>query len=106
MLFRSGTELIETSNISSNVQMDLGEEQVIAQWDKVQEVKETIGVPFLMDIPILKYLFSTETVSKEKSKVYLTIKAEVLDTGHPVNLTTGYLKQIKAQNISGKGGEK
>ena len=102
----SGTELIETGNISSNIQLDLGEEQIIAQWDKVQEIKETIGVPFLMDIPVLKYIFSTETISKEKSKVYLTIKAEVLDTGHPVKISTGTLKQIKAQNIFRKGGAK
>jgi type II secretory pathway component GspD/PulD (secretin) len=54
-----------------------------------------------MDIPVLKYIFSTETTSKEKSKVYLTIKAEVLDTGHPVNITTGTLKQIKtAKGVS------
>lgn len=90
----SGTELVETGNISSNIQLELGCEQVIAQWDKMQEVKETIGVPFLMDVPILKYIFSTEVVSKEKTKVYLTIKAEVLDTGHPVHLQTGSLKQI------------
>ena len=97
----AGTELVETGSISSNIQLDLGEEQVVAQWDKVQEVKETIGVPFLMDIPVLKYIFSTETTSKEKSKVYLTIKAEVLDTGHPVNITTGTLKQIKtAKGVS------
>ena len=90
----SGTELVETGNISSNIQLELGCEQVIAQWDKMQDVKETIGVPFLMDVPILKYIFSTEVVSKEKTKVYLTIKAEVLDTGHPVHLQTGSLKQI------------
>ena len=100
----SGTELVETGNISSNIQLTLGEEQIIAQWDKFQEVKETIGVPFLMDIPILKYLFSTETVSKEKSKVYLTVKAEVLDIGHPVDIQTGLLKQISnASNKSKRG---
>ena len=101
-----GTELVETGNISSNIQLDLGKEQVIAQWDKVQEVTETIGVPFLMDVPILKYLFSTETVSKEKTKVYLTIKAEVLDTGHPADITTGTLKQIKTAANSQKGSVK
>ena len=57
-----------------------------------------------MDIPILKYLFSTETVSKEKSKVYLTVKAEVLDIGHPVDIQTGLLKQISnASNKSKRG---
>ena len=55
---------------------------------------------------VLKYIFSTETVSKEKTKVYLTIKAEVLDTGHPADITTGTLKQIKTAANSQKGSVK
>lgn len=90
----SGTELIETGKISSSIQLDLGCETVIAQWDKYQEVEETIGVPFLMDIPVLGYIFSTRTAVKEKSRVYLTVKAHVLDTAQPVNVATGILKKI------------
>ena len=54
-----------------------------------------------MDIPILGYLFSTVTTSKEKIRVYLTLEAEVLDTAHPVNLSVGTLKQIKTTSRKG-----
>ena len=74
---------------------------MISQWDKFQEVEEKIGMPFLMDIPVLGYLFSTVTISKEKIRVYLTLEAEVLDTAHPVNLSVGTLKQIKTTSRKG-----
>ena len=96
-----GSELVETGNYSGNVQLVLGRETVISQWDKFQEVEEKIGMPFLMDIPVLGYLFSTVTTSKEKIRVYLTLEAEVLDTAHPVNLSVGTLKQIKTTSRKG-----
>ena len=52
-------------------------------------------------IPVLGYLFSTVTTSKEKIRVYLTLEAEVLDTAHPVNLSVGTLKQIKTTSRKG-----
>lgn len=90
-----GTELIETSQMQGNSLIDLNKEVILAQWDKNQEVEQTIGVPFLSSIPILKYLFSTTTTSKEKTKVYLTVTAEMLNTALPKGLEIGTLKKVK-----------
>ncbi|WP_176011902.1 hypothetical protein [Victivallis sp. Marseille-Q1083] len=76
-----GAELIETSQIQGNSNIELNKEKVLAAWDKEDETEQTIGVPFLSDIPILKYLFSTTTTSREKTHVYLTVTAEMLNTG-------------------------
>ena len=92
-----GAELVETSRINSSVLMDLNKEFILAQWDSDSVVEQTIGVPFLSEIPILKYLFSTTTTQNEKTKVYLTVKATILDTAHSSKLpdfVTGKLKKI------------
>ena len=92
-----GAELVETSRINSSVLMDLNKEFILAQWDSDAVVEQTIGVPFLSEIPILKYLFSTTTTQNEKTKVYLTVKTTVLDTAHSSKLpdfVTGKLKKI------------
>lgn len=75
-----GTELIETSNITGNALVELGHETVLARWDKEQEVEQTIGIPWLSNIPILKYLFGTTTTSVEKTHVCLTLTASILNT--------------------------
>lgn len=91
-----GTELIETSRITSNAEIVLNEEIILAQWDKEQEVEQTIGMPFLSSIPILKYLFSTTTTSKENTKVYLTVTASVMEPlPLPSQLGSGTLTTLK-----------
>ena len=89
-----GNELVETSVINSNVLMPLKEERIIASWDREQEVEQVIGVPFLCDIPILKYLFSTTTTSVERSKVYLTVTATMLNTSKPDGMNAGEVFRI------------
>ena len=101
-----GAELVETSEIRSSVLIDLNKEFVLAQWDSDLVVEQTIGVPFLSDIPILKYLFSTTTTQNEKTKVYLTVKASMLDTAKSSELpefASGELRKIeKAKEIKQK----
>ena len=57
--------------------------------------EQTIGVPFLSDIPILKYLFSTTTTSREKTRFYMTVSAELLNTAPPKGIEVGTLKKVK-----------
>ena len=91
-----GTELIETSRITSNAEIALNEEIILAQWEKEQEVEQTIGMPFLSSIPVLKYLFSTTTTSKENTHVYLTVTASIMEPlPLPDQLSTGTLTSLK-----------
>ena len=91
----SGNQLVETSAINSNALIDLNKEIILGKWEVEQEVEQTIGVPFLSKIPILKYLFSTTTTQKEVCHVVLSVKAELLDTSLPVKETAGKLIKVK-----------
>ena len=91
----TGEELVITTSMNSSVLLDLNQEFILGQWDSVQEVEQTIGVPFLSEIPIIKYLFSTTTVSKEKCKLYLAITPRLLNTGRPAEIEVGKLFEMK-----------
>lgn len=91
-----GTELIETNAITGNLTMELNHEKIVASWDKNEDVEQVIGMPFLSDIPILKYLFSTTTTTREVTHVYMTVKAEMLNTAVSFDLEkAGVLKKLK-----------
>lgn len=92
-----GTELIETSEIASDALIPLNEEVVLGQWDKEQDVEQTIGIPWLCRIPYLKYLFGTVTTNRETTRVYLTVTARMLDTASPQTLDfeSGELKKVE-----------
>ena len=91
----TGAELIETGTIQGNSLIELNRETILGSWDLEQEVEQVIGVPFLCDIPILKYLFSTTTTSREKTRVYLSVTARLLDSARPADIEVGKLLRIK-----------
>ena len=75
--------------------MALGREKVLASWRREEKVEETIGVPWLSQIPILKYLFGTTTTRREKVTVCLTVTASVLDTAGRRSEPAGRLTRMK-----------
>ena len=75
-----GTELLSNNTFSGNAVIPLNREIMLGSWESRREVTEVIGVPFLSDIPLLKYFFSTTTTSYERSVFYLTVKAKIADT--------------------------
>ena len=87
----TGEELVSTDSMSSSVLLDLNKEFILGQWDCQQEVEQVIGVPFLSQIPILKYLFSTTTVQKENCRLYLSILPRLLNTAEEHQFASGKL---------------
>ncbi len=75
-----GTELTESSKVESDLTIDLGDERLLAVYDKTQKVEQTIGVPFLSEIPYVKYLFGTTTTIDEDVKMIVSVKARLV---HP-----------------------
>ncbi len=92
-----GSELIETTRTQGNALLALNREKLLAQWEKEQEVEQTIGIPFLSGIPVLKYLFSTTTTSREKTRVYLTVTAGTAHPPLPEGFRPGTLKKLKEE---------
>jgi hypothetical protein len=71
-----GQELYQTMNASSNLTLAVGNERLLATWKKEYDTEQTIGMPFLSSIPVLKYLFGTTTKIKNTSYYFVTVKAE------------------------------
>ena len=92
-----GNELVEQTKMDTNLSIPLREDKIIASWDKVDEVEQRIGVPYLMDMPVLKYIFGTVTKNKEKTKVYLVVHAKLLDGSKPAQFCEGELFNIKLE---------
>ena len=75
-----GTELTESSAITSNLTFELQGEHLLGVFNQTQKVEQTIGMPFLSDIPYLKYLFSTTTTIDSDTKLFVTVSGRLV---HP-----------------------
>ena len=91
-----GQELYQTMNASSNLTLAVGNERLLATWKKDYETEQTIGVPFLSSIPILKYLFGTTTKVKNSSYYFVTVKA---DWVNPDSELAGWAGQLLTQDM-------
>ncbi len=72
----NGSPVQNSSQFYSWITLDAGSEKLLASYTKEQVVRQENGMPFLSDIPILKYIFGSTNESKSVSKVYVTVKAE------------------------------
>lgn len=88
-----GAELAEVSTISGDCNLLSGEEKILASWSGESDVEQTIGVPFLSEIPILKYLFSTTTSNRQKSWFFVTARAVF---AHPESLPQVWGGQLQS----------
>ena len=70
-----GAELIETENISAQTAVTFNQEQLLASWNRSSDVEQTIGVPFLCEFPVLKYIFGTTTTNTEINRFFVTVRA-------------------------------
>lgn len=71
-----GTQLVNSTGMASSLCFDVGKEQLLGMWEQSYDIRQNIGIPFLSDIPILKYLFGTEKISRSTSKIFVTLRAE------------------------------
>ena len=81
--------------MNGNMLIPLNREVILGQWEKESETEQVIGVPWLSEIPYLRYLFSTVTKVKEKSKVVVAVRADILNTAKPEKLENGKLLKLK-----------
>lgn len=80
-----GDELGNYAAISGAITLGLQNEKLLGSYVKENDVEQTIGVPFLSRIPVLKYLFGTTTTLKEKTYIIVTAEASLV---HPELLPT------------------
>lgn len=90
-----GEELFEESNISSVVSVQNKCERMLLRWTKEQEVEQTIGIPFLSELPVLKYIFGSTTRIKENYFYFLSVNVELVQIDDEVAKITGNLVDVK-----------
>ncbi|MBR3708257.1 MAG: hypothetical protein IKM17_04515 [Lentisphaeria bacterium] len=79
----TGNELGHSVTIQGSTTLGFNQEKVLAVYEKETDVEQTLGLPFFSRIPILKYLFSTETTIKERTYVVVTAEANLINIDSP-----------------------
>ena len=75
-----GEELGNSSTLSGSMTLGTGREKLLATYVRENDVEQTVGIPFLVKIPVLKYLFGTTTTLKERTYIIITAQADLV---HP-----------------------
>ena len=75
----TGSELSNSALFSGAATLAFGKEKILAIYEKENDVEQTIGLPILCRIPVLKYLFSTVTTIKERTYIVVSVEANVVD---------------------------
>ena len=70
-----GAEIAETTTATASTSLNYNQEKLLMNWERVSEVEQTIGIPFLCELPILKYIFGTTTTNQEKTYYFVTARA-------------------------------
>ena len=70
-----GAELTESEEFSADASLPLNKDVILASWTRTAEVEQTIGVPFLCELPVLKYIFGTTTKNKETIRCITVVRA-------------------------------
>ena len=70
------------------------QESFLTGWTRQMDVEQTIGVPFLCEIPVLKYIFGTTTRNVEKTHFFLTAESEFVTPDTDISRISGKLTEI------------
>ena len=77
----TGNMPIDTSKIDSKVAIRNGDTIVIGGVKKTDDSKTITGVPWLSDIPVLGWLFKTESITKSSKDLLIFVTPRILDKG-------------------------
>ena len=93
----TGAELSNNVLCAGAATLGLGHEKVLTVYEKENDVEQTIGLPILCRIPVIKYLFSTVTSIKERTYVIVTAEAVLLypNEKHAIPPTESVNKDVK-----------
>ncbi|MBP5584991.1 MAG: hypothetical protein J6Y92_01410 [Lentisphaeria bacterium] len=93
----TGAELSNNVLCAGAATLGLEREKVLTVYEKENDVEQTIGLPILCRIPVIKYLFSTVTSIKERTYVIVTAEAVLLypNEKHAIPPTESVNKDVK-----------
>ena len=79
-----GDELGDVATSSGELTLGFKTEKLLASYVRENDVEQTIGIPFLVKIPVLKYLFGTTTSIRERTYVVVTAEASLVHPDGPI----------------------
>jgi len=79
-----GDELGDSSTVGGELTLGFKTEKLLTSYIKENDVEQTIGIPFLVKIPVLKYLFGTTTSIKERTYIVVTAEASLVHPDGPI----------------------
>ncbi|MFA6567999.1 MAG: hypothetical protein WCS96_07295, partial [Victivallales bacterium] len=92
-----GTPVQNVSNFRSWLTLATGMEKILGIYSREHEVSQYNGIPFLGDIPVLKYIFGAVENSKAKTRVYVTVSARPITPTENYSEWTG--KTVTAKQL-------
>ena len=87
-----GVELTENTRNFTSSSLNFQQEKLLTSWTKTSKVEQTVGVPFLCELPILKYIFGVTTSNMETTHYFVTARAVPVNPGE--NLKPGVLAEF------------
>lgn len=69
--------IISSRSLTTVANVKDGAALVLGGLDKTNTTTSTVGIPFLKDVPVLKYLFGKESSNKSTSKVLITVVPKI-----------------------------
>jgi type IV pilus assembly protein PilQ len=84
-----GNVPIIKNEVDSTVVVQDGETIVIGGVLRTEDTTGTVGIPWLSNIPVLGWLFKTETVTKTKRHLLIFVTPKIVESDRPVNKARG-----------------
>lgn len=78
----------------STTTLAAGTEKLLATYTKDHKINQNNGIPYLCDIPVLKYLVGAVSESTTHSRVFVTVKADPVDKGRNMSEWAGRVMEL------------
>ncbi|MFZ2655949.1 MAG: hypothetical protein WAX69_13545 [Victivallales bacterium] len=92
-----GTPVQNINTFRSWLTLETDTEKLLGTYEREHEVNQYNGIPFLGDIPVLKYLFGAMENSKAKTKVFVTATAKPITPTENFSVWSG--KALTARQL-------
>ena len=91
----NGAELANATSLYGGLTLGFENEKILTVYEQTNDVEQTIGLPFFSKLPVLKYLFSTETTIQEHTYIVITAEASLI---HPALSNTFPMVSVSQKN--------
>ncbi len=90
-----GTPVQNVNFMRSWLTLQCGTEKLLAEYTKESDVEQYNGIPFLGDIPVLKYLFGSVEHNKPKTRIFVTVVAKSITPTENMSEWSGKAVTVK-----------